>query len=157
MVTARGNVTKIGSQRMQRRKMVPVLKITIALIICSIFVECRKVKVFCVICKAYKSQIIHNFVRFVVHEWYYFVFWLARGHVKLRWGSVSQLQNSSIKILDNWKKISSCKLGASTKRLTLEMCNLSAVILLVITFQRCPILTTSVQTKCNALVLRLIK
>ena len=68
-----------------------------------------------------------------------------------------QLQNSSIKILDNWKKISSCKLGASTKRPTLEMCNLSAVILLVITFQRCPILTTSVQTKCNALVLRLIK
>ena len=55
------------------------------------------------------------------------------------------------------KKISSCKLGASTKRPTLEMCNLSAVILLVITFQRCPILTTSVQTKCNALVLRLIK
>ena len=72
MGTARGNVTRIGSQRMQGRKMVPVLKITIALIICSIFVECRKVKVFCVICeiglKAYKSQIVHNFARFVVHE-----------------------------------------------------------------------------------------
>ena len=54
-------------------------------------------------------------------------------------------------------KNSSCKLGASTKRPTLEMCNLSAVILLVITFQRYPILNTSVQTRCNALVLRLIK
>ena len=31
----------IGSQRMQQRKMAPVLKITIVLVICSIFVECR--------------------------------------------------------------------------------------------------------------------
>ena len=34
----------------------------------------------------------------------------------------------------------------------LEMCNLSAVILPVITFQRYPILTTSVQTRCSALI-----
>ena len=33
-----------------------------------------------------------------------------------------------------------------------EMCNLSAVILPVITFQRYPILTTSVQTRCSALI-----
>ena len=43
-------------------------KITIDLVICSVFVECRKDKVFSVICeislKANKSQIIHNFVRF---------------------------------------------------------------------------------------------
>ena len=61
-----------GSQRMQQRKMAAVLKITIVLVICSIFVECRKDKVVCVICeiglKANKSQIIHNFVRFVVRE-----------------------------------------------------------------------------------------
>ena len=38
-----------------------------------------------------------------------------------------------------------------------EMCNLSAVILPVITFQRYPTLATSVQTKSSALVLRLIK
>ena len=31
----------IGSQRMQQRKMAPLLKITIVLVICSIFVECR--------------------------------------------------------------------------------------------------------------------
>ena len=72
--------------------MAPVLKITIVLVICSIFVESRKDKVFCVICeiglKANKSQIIHNFSWFVVHELYCFVFWLARGHVNLRWGSV---------------------------------------------------------------------
>ena len=47
-------------------------KITIVLVICSIFVECRSDKVFFVICeiglKANKSQIIHNFARFVVHE-----------------------------------------------------------------------------------------
>ena len=30
-----------GSQRMQQRKMAPLLKITIALVICSISVECR--------------------------------------------------------------------------------------------------------------------
>ena len=57
---------------MQQRKMVPVLNITIVLVICSIFVECRKDKVFCTICeislKANKSQIIHNFALFVVHE-----------------------------------------------------------------------------------------
>ena len=37
----------------------------------------------------------------------------------------------------------------------LEMCNqnLSAVILPVINFQRYPILTTSVQTRCSALIL----
>ena len=62
----------IGSQRLQRRKMAPVLKITVVFVICSIFVECRKDKVFCVICeiglKANKSQISHNFARFVVHE-----------------------------------------------------------------------------------------
>ena len=62
----------IGSQRMQQRKMAPLLKITIVLVICSIFVECRSDKVFFVICeiglKANKSQIIHNFARFVVHE-----------------------------------------------------------------------------------------
>ena len=80
---ARGNVASmrepldevcgsIGSQRMQQRKMAPVLKITIVLVICSIFVECRKDKVVCVKCeidlKANKSQIIHNFARLVVHE-----------------------------------------------------------------------------------------
>ena len=57
---------------MKHRKMAPVLKITIDLVIYSIFVECRKDKVFCVICevgiKANKSQIIHNFARFVIHE-----------------------------------------------------------------------------------------
>ena len=62
----------IGSQRMQQRKMAPLLKITIVLVICSIFVECRSDKVFFVICeiglKANKSQINHNFARFVVHE-----------------------------------------------------------------------------------------
>ena len=62
----------IGSQGMQQRKREPVLKITIVLVICSTFVECRKDKVFCAICKiglkAYKSQIVHNFARFVVHE-----------------------------------------------------------------------------------------
>ena len=61
-----------GSQRMQQRKMAPVLKITSDLVICSVFVECRKDKVFSVICeiglKANKWQIIHNFVRFVVRE-----------------------------------------------------------------------------------------
>ena len=55
----------IGSQRMRQRKMAPILKITIVLVICSIFVECRSDKVFFVICeiglKANKSQIIHNF------------------------------------------------------------------------------------------------
>ena len=55
---------------MQQRKMAPVLKMTIDLVICSVFVECRKDKVFSVICeiglKANKSQIIHNFVRFAV-------------------------------------------------------------------------------------------
>ena len=60
------------SQRMQQRKMAPLLKITTVLVICSIFVECRSDKVFFVICeiglKANKSQIIHNFARFVVHE-----------------------------------------------------------------------------------------
>ena len=57
---------------MQQRKMAPALKITIDLVICSIFEECRKDRVFSVICdiglKANKSQIIHNFARFVVHE-----------------------------------------------------------------------------------------
>ena len=57
---------------MQQRKMAPVLNITIVLVICSIFVECRKDKVFCTICEigliANKSQIIHNFALFVVHE-----------------------------------------------------------------------------------------
>ena len=47
-------------------------KITIVLVICSIYVECRKHKVFCAICeiclKANKSQVIHNFAGFVVHE-----------------------------------------------------------------------------------------
>ena len=66
----------IGSQRMQQRKMAPLLKITIVLVICSIFVECRSDKGFFVICeiglKANKSQIIHNFARFVVHEWLMF-------------------------------------------------------------------------------------
>ena len=61
-----------GSQRMQQRKMAPVLKITSDLVICSVFVECRKDKVFSVICEigltANKWQIIHNFVRFVVRE-----------------------------------------------------------------------------------------
>ena len=55
---------------MQQRKMAPVLKMNIDLVICSVFVECRKDKVFSVICeiglKANKSQIIHNFVRFAV-------------------------------------------------------------------------------------------
>ena len=50
--------------------MAPVLKMTIDLVICSVFVECRKDKVSSVICevglKANKSQIIHNFVRFAV-------------------------------------------------------------------------------------------
>ena len=36
---------------MQQRKMVLVLKITIVLVICSIFVACRKDKVFCVMCE----------------------------------------------------------------------------------------------------------
>ena len=62
----------IGSQRMRQRKMAPLLKITIVLVIFSIFVECRSDKVFFVICeiglKANKSWIIHNFARFVVHE-----------------------------------------------------------------------------------------
>ena len=80
MTTASGNVASmsepldvcggIGSQRMQQRKLAPVLKITIDLVICSVFVECRKDEVFSVICeiglKANKSQIIHNFVRFVI-------------------------------------------------------------------------------------------
>ena len=52
--------------------MTPVFKITIDLVICSVFVECRKDKVFSVICEichqANKSQIIHNFVRFDVRE-----------------------------------------------------------------------------------------
>ena len=38
-----------------------------------------------------------------------------------------------------------------------ELCNLSAVILPVITFRRYPTLATSVQTRHSALVLRLIK
>ena len=38
-----------------------------------------------------------------------------------------------------------------------EMCNLSAVILKVITFQRYPTLTPSGQSRCSALVLRLTK
>ena len=38
-----------------------------------------------------------------------------------------------------------------------EMCNLNAATLPVITFQRYPTLATSVQTRCSALVLRLIK
>ena len=81
--TASGNVASmpsrwtevcggIGSQRMQQRKMAPVLKITSDLVICSVFVECRKDKVFCAICeiclKANKSQIIHSFEGFLVHE-----------------------------------------------------------------------------------------
>ena len=40
-----------GSQRTQQRKMAPVLKIVIDLVICSIFVEGRKDKVFSVICE----------------------------------------------------------------------------------------------------------
>ena len=60
----------IGSQGMWQRKMEAVLKITIVLVICSTFVECRKDKGFCVICKiglkANKSQINHNFAWFVV-------------------------------------------------------------------------------------------
>ena len=46
--------------------------VIIVLVLCSIFVECRKDKGLCVICeiglKSNKSHIIHNFVRFVVHE-----------------------------------------------------------------------------------------
>ena len=66
------------------------VKITIVLVICSIFVECRSDKVFFVICeiglKANKSQIIHNFERFVVHEGLLFrVLACARTR---RWGSV---------------------------------------------------------------------
>ena len=38
-----------------------------------------------------------------------------------------------------------------------EMCNLSAVILPVITFQRYPTLPTSGQSRCSAVVLRLNK
>ena len=57
---------------MQQRKMAPILKITIDLVICSIFEECRKDRVFSVICEvgltANKSQIIHNFARFVVRQ-----------------------------------------------------------------------------------------
>ena len=57
---------------MQQRKMAPVLKITVVLVISSIYVECRKDKVFCAICeiglKANKPSIILNFARFVVHE-----------------------------------------------------------------------------------------
>ena len=57
---------------MQQRKVALALKINIVLVICSIFVECRKDKVFCAMCeiglRANKSQIIHNFSRFVVHE-----------------------------------------------------------------------------------------
>ena len=71
--------------------MAPLLKITIVLVIRSIFVPCRKGNVFCVICEivvANKSQTIHNFARFVVHELFCFLFGLARGHVKLRWGSM---------------------------------------------------------------------
>ena len=52
--------------------MAPVLKITIDQVICPVFVVCRKDKVLSVICeigrKANKSQIIHNFVWFVVRE-----------------------------------------------------------------------------------------
>ena len=49
---------------LNRRKMATVLKTTIvSAFFSSMFVECRKDKVFCVICeiglKAYKSQIIH--------------------------------------------------------------------------------------------------
>ena len=72
--------------------MEPLPYLTIVLVICSAFVECRKDKVFCVICKiglkANQSQIIHHSAWFVVNELYCFVFWLARGHVNLRWRSV---------------------------------------------------------------------
>ena len=58
---------------LNRRKMGTVSKTTIVLaFFSSIFVECRKDKVFCVTgeigLKAYKSQIIHNLGRFVVLE-----------------------------------------------------------------------------------------
>ena len=57
---------------MQQRKMAPDFKVTIVLVICFIFVECRKDNVFYVTCeiglKVNKSQIIHNLTRFVVHE-----------------------------------------------------------------------------------------
>ena len=57
---------------MQQRKMAPDFKVTIVLVICFIFVECRKDNVFYVTCeiglKVNKSQIIHNLARFVVHE-----------------------------------------------------------------------------------------
>ena len=52
--------------------MAHVSKVTIVLVFCSSFVECRKDKVFCVICEigleANKPQIIHNFARFVIHD-----------------------------------------------------------------------------------------
>ena len=70
---------------MLQRKVALVLKTTIALVICSILVECRKDKTGL---KANKLQISHNFSWFVVHELYCFVFWLMSRHVKLRRGSV---------------------------------------------------------------------
>ena len=54
------------SQKMQQRKMAPVLKITIDLVICSIFEECRKDRVFSVICEvgltANKSFFFFNII-----------------------------------------------------------------------------------------------
>ena len=81
MTTASGNVASMNEPpggslwwywiaANAAKEMASVLKITIDLVICSDFVECRKDKVFNVICeiglKANKSQIIHNFVPFVV-------------------------------------------------------------------------------------------
>ena len=77
---------------MQERKMAPLLKITIVLVICFIFVKCRKDKAFFVICeiglKANKSRSFTILRGLWSMSDYCFVFWFTLGHVKLRWGSV---------------------------------------------------------------------
>ena len=59
-----------GSQRMQQRKMAPLLKITIVdhrpyhlFYLCAV-----QIRQSLFLLKAYMAQIIHNFARFVVHE-----------------------------------------------------------------------------------------
>ena len=62
----------LESSECKKKNGASVLIITIVIVICSNFVECRKDKVFCVICeiglKTNKPQIIHDFALFVEHE-----------------------------------------------------------------------------------------
>ena len=81
---------------MQQRKMAPVLKITgnIVLVICSIFVmwSADKTKSSVQYTRLVLRLISRRSFTILRGLWsmsdYCFVFWLARGHVKLRWGSV---------------------------------------------------------------------